>query len=220
MATLSCESLSIMKVKGHVWAVETGKKSASAHFTAKPGLQNPSRRFQDVAVFFGVERIPPAKLDQYVELMKHRGQDIKGDRNIARDLYLSFFNYLHDEEKDWMDHSVSIQVGVDEDSDLSVREWLSIVVDCDKNPFPGGFLFALPCLSSDDLTAEGMFAVLKDCGLDWSKVFWLVRDGASVMDKLGDLLIDRLNPFMISIWCANHRMNLMFKGCVQDSPDL
>ena len=72
-------------------------------------------------LFFGVERIPPSKRETYDDLMRHRGQGISGTRKTARDIYLAFFDYLQKVESEWIERSISLRVGVDEGSDVSVR---------------------------------------------------------------------------------------------------
>lgn len=106
--------------------------------------------------------------------------------------------FRHDEKR-LFETCVSFCVGVDEGGDESTREWLS-VVNCDVDAVAGGFRFALPRVGSDDLDAESSFKLLENCGVDWKKVFWFVCDGASVMDKLGRLLAERLNPLIVKIY--------------------
>lgn len=205
---------------GHAFALKQKLQPKSAHMPNNTGKQTPTQRFNDMAVFFGVEKIATVKLEQFRKLSQHRNVNVSGTRQDAADLYASYFRYFNTQERGIFEDAVALAVGVDGGSDVSVRDWLSVCVDCDNNRFNGAFLFKLPRITADDTTAEGLYKLLVDCGIDWKKVCWFVRDGASVMAKLGELVIQRLSPFMISIWCANHRMNLCFKACVRDDPDL
>lgn len=42
------------------------------------------------------------------------------------------------------------------------------------------------------------------------------RDGAFVMKKLAEILGPRLNPFRISVWCANQCCQLLLKDIFKD----
>ena len=143
------------KTPGHEHAVSAlNGNGKSASIPNKPaGLQTPRQEFNDIATFFAVEKVPPAKLDQFVKLKRHRGKTITGTRDDARDLHNALWRTFREEELQWCEEAFSLRVGVDEGSDVSVREWLSVVVDCDTNPHDGGFLFSLPHLEAENLSA-------------------------------------------------------------------
>ena len=216
------------KTKAHEWAC--GKSSASSTllqmgFSKKSSGRDEEKIFQQNAVFFATCDETPTRAAEFGELERMRGnKDAKADPNDAWRVCLAMRDAIREQNFDFVKKSFAASIILDDGSGCDIREWCAIAMstDCFAHPSlsTAQVMFALVQLNWDELDAPGMCSVLQDVrGIDWDKVYWIGRDGASVMKSLSGLLIENLAPFAFDVWCSNHLCALLMRDCVFGVPE-
>jgi hypothetical protein len=146
------------------------------------------------------------------------------DRHHAWRIVRSLNEHLKDQHNLLAKKSFAQQISFDDATGRDNREWCGVILGVDstgraENEVTSNFFFGLFELDYTQLSAEGMFTKVKEMNIDWSKVFFIGRDGAAVMIALVDLIIARLAPHAVGVYCGNHNCQLLLKDCFFGIPE-
>lgn len=210
----------------HAVQVSQGVKIDTSYFSKRSSSkQKADQEFQDFVIWCAVNDIAPRKIKSYSQLQKLRGKSFKSDKKDAWRIIDSLFEALDSQHRNLLLNSFAHSISFDDATGKDNREWNGICMSTDSAEFPDrtateNFMLCLRQVNWDKLNAEGLFDLLvTNKAIQWKKVYWLCRDGASVMEKLESLIIERLAPFSIGVWCANHLNQLLIKGCFLEFPE-
>lgn len=181
--------------------------------------------FQDDVIFAVVNDCTPDQACQRGRMLRYRGsKHAKADKKDAWRITDSVARVLKDQNSHVLERSFATQLSLDDGSSVDVREWCAITMSADPSAHSditrtSNFMFGLIQLHWDELDASGMLSVLEELDIDWDKLFWVGRDGASVMKALFQLIKEHKSPFAFDEWCNNHLNALLMKDCVFGIPE-
>jgi hypothetical protein len=183
------------------------------------------RLFQDQVILYVVQNCSPSLAVQWAKMQRLRGvTPMCADRHHAWRIVRSLAEVLKDKHDHLAKNCFAQQISFDDATGKDSREWCGIILGVDSTRHPenkvtSNFFFGLLELDFKGLSAEGMFLKIATLKIDWSKIFFIGRDGAAVMIALVDLIIARLAPHAIGVYCGNHNCQLLLKDCFFGIPE-
>lgn len=218
------------KSDAHKYAVKKSKQTTVAFRKSEnEKLRDVEVDFIDIVLWMAAEEIALKKVSSYAHLRRQRKGNFIADLSKGVFIQEIFANILTEQMDKKLDTSFSTAILLDDGSSLGAREWLSVVLRTDtfsnRSATEVGeyFLYGFKKLKWHQLSAKGILSALKSCPTimkNFKKIFWVCRDGASVMGAFFRLVAKTLNPFALDIWCKNHLGNLCLKDCIQNDPDI
>ena len=190
------------KSKSHKYALTSAAKIA---FIPRKHKNHGDTDFVDFVLWLAAQEISLLKIVSYSKLQKKKGKAFKGDREEAMFIVVAMSEFLKQRHTKELEKAFALALSFDDGTSLSTREWMSLIAKADtfeqsESYAMQMFLYAFRRLDFDELNALGLMSVVESIfGKYLTKVFWYARDGASVMKKLVELLIEKYNPFAVDV---------------------
>ena len=215
--------------QAHMWAKKKNEKKSPSILKLFAKQTEVDKQMQsdhrDFAYWLASEGLPALKVVSFDSFQKARGKPFKAHRSEVALHFDSLGSVFTAEQNEIMKNAKALSLSIDDGSnDHSVREYMSIVIKADtmnstQGEKPEIFLYALKKLEHNQITANGLFAKIETLPIPFEKVFYFVRDGASVMKKASTVFRERKNPYTFDHWCFNHKGNLVLKGVIHGIPE-
>ena len=163
-----------------------------------------------------------ASIDARMKMFLDHNNIFKGtSATIQNDIIKSVSSVIQERIRNEIQNSDFVSIQVDETSDLSNREFLSIVIRYVVDGAPVERFLGF--FQVKDRTASGLFNVVKNAiemfECDPKKIINITCDGASVMSgRIGGLgqKMKELNEDIIFVHCHAHRLSLVISDAVRD----